>query len=410
MQSPARFAVIALAALLAAGAAHAQSQGPNNVLNPLTIVNDASIGTIAWSAPGQAATSDNLYANVNLNAGQVSQYLKATDFGFSIPAAAVILGIEVDIEKVAVGGNAFDNAVRIVEGGAIGTNDHSLGMWPGADTVVTYGSPSDLWGETWTPADINGAGFGAAISAHDSVSGVLARVDEIAITVFYGLCGDTIVAPNEDCDDGNVTPGDCCDSLCQYEATGSPCPGDGQPCTTDLCNATGTCLHANQPHGGCRTSQKAVLVYKNDASDDNKDKLTWKWIKGQTTTFAELGLPTGTTAYTLCLYDNNAALGDATVPGGAPKWAVIGANKGYKYKDKPGTADGIRKVILKASAANKSKALVKGKGVNLPDLPALPFALPVTAQLVNDANNVCFTTVFNTAKKNVGSTFKAKSP
>ena len=44
----------------------------------------------------------------------------------------------------------------------------------------------------------------------------------------------------------------------------------------------------------------------------------WKWIKGAATTIAEFGLPTGTTAYTLCLYAGTAALGDATIAAGGP--------------------------------------------------------------------------------------------
>ena len=53
------------------------------------------------------------------------------------------------------------------------------------------------------------------------------------------------------------------------------------------------------------------------------------------------------------------------MPPSLSKWSVIGT-KGYKYKDKPGSEDGIQKVIVKGSTSNKSKALVKGKG----DAPA----------------------------------------
>jgi hypothetical protein len=40
---------------------------------------------------------------------------------------------------------------------------------------------------------------------------------------------------------------------------------------------------------------------------------------------------------------------------------VLGASKGYKYKDKTGSSDGVTKAILKANLSDKSKALVKGR-------------------------------------------------
>jgi hypothetical protein len=54
---------------------------------------------------------------------------------------------------------------------------------------------------------------------------------------------------------------------------------------------------------------------------------------------------------------------------------------------------------------------VKGKGTNVPDTLAPMLPLPVTAQLVNDTNNVCFEAVYNSGdvKKNDATQFKAKA-
>jgi hypothetical protein len=54
--------------------------------------------------------------------------------------------------------------------------------WPTTDTYISYGSPSNLWSTSWTPAQINSSGFGAAIGA--SVSNGTAQVDHIRITVY----------------------------------------------------------------------------------------------------------------------------------------------------------------------------------------------------------------------------------
>ena len=59
-------------------------------------------------------------------------------------------------------------------------------------------------------------------------------------------------------------------------------------------------------------------------------------------------------------------LANYNVPGDALKWSAIGT-KGYKYTDPAGSADGITKVILKGSAQDKTKCLVKGKGIGLDD-------------------------------------------
>jgi cysteine-rich repeat protein len=196
------------------------------------------------------------------------------------------------------------------------------------------------------------------------------------------ICGDGITAGSEGCDDGNTDDGDCCDSTCQAEPI----------------------------RVGCRTAQKSGLLIKNNATD-SKDKLVWKWLKGAATTLAEFGNPAGTTAYSLCVYAGTTAVVSYTIDPSATFWSPAGT-KGLKYKDTTGSSDGIQKAILKSGDAGKAKALVKGKGTNLPD-PALPFAaFPVTAQLVNSSNNVCFDTVFNApnVKKNDVDQFKAKTP
>jgi cysteine-rich repeat protein len=80
-----------------------------------------------------------------------------------------------------------------------------------------------------------------------------ARCDLVDTTTFYpsgfwpgGMpCGNGIVDPMEECDDGNALDGDCCSSSCQFETAGVTCTSDGNPCTNDVCNASGTCTHPN---------------------------------------------------------------------------------------------------------------------------------------------------------------------
>ena len=98
------------------------------------------------------------------------------------------------------------------------------------------------------------------------------------------------------------------------------------------------------------------------------------------------------------------------VPPSGTKWSALGT-KGYKYTDQTVSNDGAQKIILKAGVANKSKALVKGKGANLPDpLDAGALATPVTAQLLNYESGVCWQGTFTAPSKNTSAMFKAKNP
>jgi hypothetical protein len=60
--------------------------------------------------------------------------------------------------------------------------------WPATNTLVTYGGATDLWGTTWSPADINSPRFGVSIAAKtfaDFKNDSQARVDTVTIVVYY---------------------------------------------------------------------------------------------------------------------------------------------------------------------------------------------------------------------------------
>lgn len=168
------------------------SQGPNSTG---TSVVDTSFGTLGWNTVGNTLTSNDAYADSGTTAPSSSHYIKATNFGFSIPSGATIDGIVVEIERktnnTANTYKAKDSRVRIVKGGTIQTTDlaDTGTIWPITDTYKTYGSSSELWGTTWTDTDINSSTFGVVISA--SLRGLpgkffsYAYVDHIRITVHY---------------------------------------------------------------------------------------------------------------------------------------------------------------------------------------------------------------------------------
>lgn len=73
--------------------------------------------------------------------------------------------------------------------------------------------------------------------------------------VFVQTCGNGQLEAGEQCDDGNLTAGDCCSPLCQFEGLNSPCASDGNVCTVDQCDGAGTCAHfAGNTGAVCRSA------------------------------------------------------------------------------------------------------------------------------------------------------------
>jgi len=169
--------------------------------SPGTMVDDDAIGTVAWSDVDYAKASDDNHATTG-KYGVATQfhYLKATNFGFSIPEGATIDGIFVEIEGSAyydgIGMNTvYPKYVQIVKSdGSIGAeNKGNTVGWGSGDNYFEFGDVNDLWSEDWVYTDINDEDFGVVIAAY--VTGgpddMGMRVDHITITVYYSEAGVT---------------------------------------------------------------------------------------------------------------------------------------------------------------------------------------------------------------------------
>ncbi len=164
--------------------------GPNSTG---TGADDAGVGTLAWTNPNRVVASDDSKANASSTANVTTHYLKATNFGFTVPAGATINGVTVEIERMTTNNTAarktIDNIVKLVKGGVISGTDKAdtVSKWPITDAYATYGGAADLWGLTLAYTDVNAADFGVAISANTTSDGaaVNARIDHIRITIDY---------------------------------------------------------------------------------------------------------------------------------------------------------------------------------------------------------------------------------
>jgi len=163
----------------------------------------------------------------------------------------------------------------------------------------------------------------------------------------------------------------------------------------------------------CTTPGKSSLTYTNQ-TDDGKDTVAFKWMKGPTTDINDFGSPTTTTSYALCIYQNGILHLEVTAPaagtcGTKPCWAQ--KTKGFSYKDKLATPNGLTAMTLsRADDPGKAKIQVKSKGLLLADPGSIPMAVSVTAQVVNDESSNCWGDTWTPAEiSNDGVKLKAKS-
>lgn len=157
----------------------------------------------AWTNPGNIATTNTSVATAQMSKStSTSQILLARDFGFSIPEGSEILGITVEVDRsaIAVGDSpaiAQDGSAQLSLAGVATDADYAmLGSWGSVESRVVYGGRQDLWGRSWTPAEVNSPDFGFGLSAvasgfisQDIASRVTARVRTVHLSVTYAPPG-----------------------------------------------------------------------------------------------------------------------------------------------------------------------------------------------------------------------------
>jgi hypothetical protein len=146
----------------------------------------------AWTNPDNIVTNTpGTYATVSLlSPNVVSRNLDATVFGFSIPADATILGIQVTVNGKQ--SNVFHPgagvlSLQLLNPSATG-NKHT-GSLPLIDGSIVLGSFTDLWGLTLTPAEINLASFGVGIQASTPGDLCLFSISGVVMDVFWAPPG-----------------------------------------------------------------------------------------------------------------------------------------------------------------------------------------------------------------------------
>ncbi len=162
----------------------AQASTNTGAVNP-TSSNGTGAG---WTGPGNIYAKDNTWASYNVAGNGNSTSLNATGFGLSVPTGSTISGIQVTVvHKGSISNNIKDQTIQLLKAGtAVGSNKASATGWGTGSQNANYGANNDLWGTTWTAADVDDPNFGVQVVAHDSsATATTAYVDNVTVTVTY---------------------------------------------------------------------------------------------------------------------------------------------------------------------------------------------------------------------------------
>jgi hypothetical protein len=200
-----------------------------------------------WTSSTNVYTSNSLWASNSIAQAGTGSTIVVTGWNINVPTTAVIQGITVEVERhSSLSSTIRDTDVYLQKTtAAVGTDHASTSYWSTSDTTGSYGSSSDLWGTTWTPAQINASTFGVRLTARNSGSSgtQTGYIDRVRLYVTYSSDPTTAIG-----------------------SSGSP-----------ISEATigGNCtLNANPPHSACNATDRvyAGTVTKTALADN--DELT----------------------------------------------------------------------------------------------------------------------------------------
>lgn len=133
-----------------------------------------------WLNPGNVTADDGALATNSLLAAEVSDILAGTGCGFTIPTGSTIDGIVIGTNDLVDG-----------PGGSISPTKDGTTQTPAPLSAtsgagwVNQGTSAELWGATYTAAEINASTFGVALTALDELNPLSAQVDAFRVTVYY---------------------------------------------------------------------------------------------------------------------------------------------------------------------------------------------------------------------------------
>ena len=158
-----------------------------------TVINVDITGGIEWNDVDNCTNQNDTYAVTDILGGSdKTDWLRLSNFGFSIPTGVTIDGILVEIDCYVSSTNVRDLELNLHIGGITSGDNkaETLENWPTSDndSYRTYGNNSDTWNSGYSYADINNVSFGVQYrmkNARNGPSSYRSYVDHIKITVYY---------------------------------------------------------------------------------------------------------------------------------------------------------------------------------------------------------------------------------
>ena len=364
-----------------------------------TVNGDASI-----TAVSPAASAGTVDVTVT-TAGGTSGPNSSDQFTFI--AAPAVSGISPDSGPVNGGILVTITGANFIDVTAVNFGDTPAGFAVNDDSSITAVSPAVEAVDTVDVTVVTVGGMSATGAA-----------DEFTYTTSTttSVCGDGRLDPGEQCDDGaaNGLPDDCCTVTCAFQPAGTACTDDGNLCTSDMCDAAGTCTHPIAPSATCTPPDVAMgASLRMRALTSGRNLAQFRWGKGPVVPLADFGNPTGDEVVQLCIYDqtgpNTYALALAGSPSVSGGGAWTGSPTGWRFASTTGVPDGITRVTLKAGTIPLA-ATVRVRAKNSAALAPLPLqSAPSVVAQFKTSLGTCWGATFSTPTVNTATEFKAKS-
>lgn len=166
-----------------------KSAGPRPGTVATSVPRAGAAGSIAWETPDNALAVDGVFARAVLDNDQQSEHLRVTGYGFSLPAAAQIKGVVVQLKRQGENKIVDGNIELWLDGKPSDRPKFVASGWPTKTGTHHYGQEVDTWGDDLSPELVGRAGFGTEIYAKRRVDAgagpIAAEVESLLITVWY---------------------------------------------------------------------------------------------------------------------------------------------------------------------------------------------------------------------------------
>lgn len=169
----------------------------------------AAAGT-NWTNPTNVFFEDGNYAEYT---AATKDFLKTTEYGFGTLVAPT--GIRVVVKGHATDASDVNREISIAltkDGSAVAGAAKLTNLLPqDVDGTIDVGGEADLWGTTWTIAEINASTFGVIVTDDDFVSGGTIRIDSVEVQLLFNNTGRLTIITNRYywttwADDGSAAP------------------------------------------------------------------------------------------------------------------------------------------------------------------------------------------------------------